>query len=41
VVPNGLWRIRVQLSPGHEPAHIDPVMNAFTKVGKSPGIPGR
>jgi glycine C-acetyltransferase len=34
VVPKGQARIRVQLSAGHEPHHIDKAIAAFTKVGK-------
>lgn len=34
VVPQGLARIRVQLSAAHEFEHIDTCVNAFTKVGK-------
>lgn len=35
VVPKGRSRIRVQLSAGHELAHIDRAVAAFTKVGKA------
>jgi glycine C-acetyltransferase len=35
VVPRGQARIRVQLSAGHEDAHIDKAVAAFTKVGKA------
>jgi glycine C-acetyltransferase len=38
VVPRGLSRIRVQVSAGHTPAHIDHAVAAFTKVGKSLGV---
>ncbi|MCB2207972.1 MAG: glycine C-acetyltransferase [Bacteroidetes bacterium] len=34
VVPKGEARIRVQLSAGHERAHLDKAIAAFTKVGK-------
>ena len=34
VVGKGLARIRVQLSAGHEFAHIDKAVAAFTKIGK-------
>lgn len=34
VVPKGQARIRVQLSAGHEPAHLDKAIAAFIKVGK-------
>ena len=34
VVPKGQARIRVQLSAGHERAHLDKAIAAFTKVGK-------
>ncbi|MBU1370557.1 MAG: glycine C-acetyltransferase [Bacteroidetes bacterium] len=35
VVPKGQARIRVQLSAGHETAHLDKAINAFIKVGKA------
>ena len=38
VVPKNLARIRVQLSAGHEPAHIEKAIAAFTKVGKELGV---
>jgi len=38
VVPKGQARIRVQLSAGHEPEHIDKAIAAFTKVGKELGV---
>ena len=38
VVPNGQARIRVQLSAAHETEHLDKVISAFTKVGKSLGV---
>ncbi|MDP4209282.1 MAG: glycine C-acetyltransferase [Bacteroidota bacterium] len=34
VVPQGLARIRVQLSAGHEKQHLDKAVEAFIKVGK-------
>jgi glycine C-acetyltransferase len=34
VVAKGLARIRVQISAGHEQAHLDKAIAAFTKVGK-------
>lgn len=34
VVPKDQARIRVQLSAGHEQAHLDKCIEAFTKVGK-------
>ncbi len=41
VVAKGLARIRVQLSAGHDPAHIDRAVEAFTKVGKKYDILGK
>jgi len=38
VVPKGEARIRVQLSAGHEKAHLDKAVAAFTKVGKELGV---
>lgn len=38
VVPKGQARIRVQLSAGHERAHLDKAIAAFTKVGKELGV---
>ncbi len=38
VVPQGLARIRVQLSAAHEFEHIDHCVNAFIKVGKKLGV---
>lgn len=38
VVPKGQARIRVQVSAGHEPAHIDHAIAAFTKVGRALGV---
>ncbi|MDR2120791.1 MAG: glycine C-acetyltransferase [Tannerella sp.] len=34
VVPKGQARIRVQLSAGHEKAHLDKAIEAFVKIGK-------
>lgn len=34
VVPKGKARIRVQISAGHEPHHLEKAVAAFTKVGK-------
>ena len=34
VVPKGQARIRVQVSAGHEKAHLDKCVEAFTKVGR-------
>lgn len=38
VVPQGKARIRVQISAGHELAHLDKAITAFTKVGKQLGV---
>jgi len=38
VVPKGKARIRVQISAGHEPDHIQKAVDAFTKVGKELGV---
>ena len=38
VVPQGKARIRVQISAGHEIAHLDKAIAAFTKVGKELGV---
>lgn len=38
VVPKGQARIRVQLSAGHEPEHIDKAIAAFVKVGRELGV---
>ncbi|SEW07287.1 glycine C-acetyltransferase [Chitinophaga arvensicola] len=38
VVPKGQARIRVQLSAGHEQAHLDKAIAAFTKIGKELGV---
>jgi glycine C-acetyltransferase len=38
VVPKELARIRVQISAGHERAHLEKAVAAFTKVGKELGV---
>ncbi len=38
VVPQGQARIRVQLSAGHTPEHVDHAIAAFTKVGHALGV---
>lgn len=38
VVPKDLARIRVQISAGHEQAHLDKCIAAFTKIGKELGV---
>ncbi len=38
VVPKGQARIRVQMSAGHAPAHIDRAIAAFGKVGREMGV---
>ncbi len=38
VVPKGQARIRVQLSAGHERAHLDKAIDAFVKIGKKLGV---
>lgn len=38
VVPKGEARIRVQLSAGHERAHLDKAIQAFTEVGQELGV---
>ena len=38
VVPKGKARIRTQISAGHERAHLDKAIAAFTKVGKELGV---
>jgi glycine C-acetyltransferase len=38
VVPKDQARISVQLSAGHEKAHLDKAIAAFTKVGKELGV---
>jgi glycine C-acetyltransferase len=41
VVPKGLARIRVQLSAGHDKAHLDKALAAFEEVGKKYDILGK
>lgn len=38
VVPKGQARIRVQISAGHDRAHLDKAISAFTEVGKELGV---
>lgn len=38
VVPKGQARIRVQISAGHEIAHLDKCVSAFIKVGREFGV---
>lgn len=38
VVPKGQARIRVQISAGHEPAHLEKAVAAFVKVGRANGV---
>ena len=38
VVPKGQARIRVQISAGHTPQHIDKAVAAFVKVGRAHGV---
>ncbi|RDB07870.1 glycine C-acetyltransferase [Runella aurantiaca] len=38
VVPKGKARIRVQISAGHEPAHLQRAVAAFTQVGQKLGV---
>lgn len=38
VVPKGKARIRVQVSAGHERAHLEKAVAAFTKVGRKLGV---
>lgn len=38
VVPRGQARIRVQISAGHEPEHLERAVAAFVKVGKKHGV---
>lgn len=38
VVPKGQARIRVQISAGHERAHLDQAIAAFTEAGKELGV---
>jgi glycine C-acetyltransferase len=40
VVPRGQARIRVQISAGHEPEHIEAAIAAFTAVGRELGVIG-
>ena len=38
VVPKGQARIRVQISAGHERAHLDQAVAAFSEVGRELGV---
>jgi glycine C-acetyltransferase len=38
VVPKGQARIRVQISAGHDQAHLNQAIEAFTEVGKELGV---
>ncbi|RCR68225.1 glycine C-acetyltransferase [Larkinella punicea] len=38
VVPKGKARIRVQISAGHEPEHLEKAVAAFTKIGQELGV---
>ncbi len=38
VVPQGMARIRVQLSAAHQQQHLDKAIEAFTKVGRDLGV---
>ncbi|GAB3926933.1 glycine C-acetyltransferase [Larkinella terrae] len=38
VVPKGKARIRVQISAGHEPEHLEKAVAAFTKIGRELGV---
>jgi len=38
VVPQGLARIRVQLSAAHKKEHLDKAVEAFKKIGKELGV---
>jgi glycine C-acetyltransferase len=38
VVPKGKARIRVQISAGHEPEHLQRAVEAFVKVGQRLGV---
>ena len=38
VVPKDQARIRVQVSAGHETAHLDKCIAAFTKIGRELGV---
>lgn len=40
VVPKGQARIRVQISAGHEKAHLEKAVQAFSKVGRELGVIG-
>lgn len=40
VVPRDKARIRVQISAGHETAHLDKAISAFVKVGREMGVIG-
>jgi glycine C-acetyltransferase len=40
VVAQGKARIRVQVSAGHEPEHLEKCVKAFTKIGKKLGVIG-
>jgi glycine C-acetyltransferase len=40
VVPKGQARIRVQLSAGHAPEHVEACLAAFAKVGRAHGVIG-
>lgn len=41
VVPQGQARIRTQISAGHETAHLDKALAAFTKIGQKYNILGK
>jgi len=41
VVPKGQARIRTQISAGHDKAHLEKALAAFTKVGKKYDILGK
>jgi len=38
VVPQGLARIRTQVSAGHEKKHLDTALSAFAKIGRKLGV---
>jgi glycine C-acetyltransferase len=38
VVPQGAARIRVQLSAGHAPEHVEHAISAFAKIGRELGV---
>ena len=38
VVPQGLARIRTQISAGHEKKHLDAAVAAFAKIGRKLGV---